>query len=131
MRPPILHADGCATNLGVIGAECNCGAEAQRNADVEWFRQVVEEGVLSPERMEQVYQDEYKKACEFSDKYHSSLSRDNFHPERPADRQRSFDVTHRKVVMLAISRATVDEIVGLLPSKDTEGEKAKRKEATC
>jgi len=117
MKPPIIHADGCTVNLGVVGAECNCGAETQRDADIEWFKQTVEGGVLSPERMERVYQDEYKKACAFSDEYHSSLSADNFHPERPADRQRSFDVTHREVVMKAISQATVDEIVGSLSSE--------------
>ena len=25
----VIHADGCTTNLGIIGATCNCGAEAQ------------------------------------------------------------------------------------------------------
>jgi hypothetical protein len=25
----VVHADGCTTNLGVIGATCNCGAERQ------------------------------------------------------------------------------------------------------
>ena len=30
---PVIHADGCTTNLGIIGATCNCGAEAQRDAD--------------------------------------------------------------------------------------------------
>ena len=38
VKPPIIHAEGCATNLGIIGAKCNCGAEAQRDTDVEWFR---------------------------------------------------------------------------------------------
>ena len=114
---PIIHNGGCAVSLGVVGARCNCGAETQRNADVEWFKRMVEGGVLTPRKMEQVYQDEYEEACKFADKYHSSLSADNFHPERPADRQRSFDVTHREVVMKAISQATVDEIVGSLSSE--------------
>lgn len=25
----VVHADGCTTNLGIIGATCSCGAEAQ------------------------------------------------------------------------------------------------------
>ena len=25
----VIHADGCTTNLGIIGAICNCGAERQ------------------------------------------------------------------------------------------------------
>jgi len=25
----VIHADGCATNLGIIGATCNCGSESQ------------------------------------------------------------------------------------------------------
>ena len=25
----VIHADGCTTNLGVIGATCNCGSVAQ------------------------------------------------------------------------------------------------------
>ena len=33
-KDTIVHADGCATNLGIIGAACNCGAEAQ--AEITW-----------------------------------------------------------------------------------------------
>ena len=25
----VVHADGCNTNLGIIGAICNCGSDAQ------------------------------------------------------------------------------------------------------
>lgn len=28
-KDTIIHAKGCTTNLGVIGATCNCGAEMQ------------------------------------------------------------------------------------------------------
>ena len=28
-KDTVVHADGCSTNLGIIGATCNCGAEAQ------------------------------------------------------------------------------------------------------
>ena len=30
----VVHADGCTTNLGIIGATCNCGATAQ--AEKTW-----------------------------------------------------------------------------------------------
>ena len=30
----VIHADGCTTNLGIIGAACNCGAE--RQAEITW-----------------------------------------------------------------------------------------------
>ena len=43
VKPPIIHAEGCATNLGIIGAKCNCGAEAQRDADWEHEQQTVRE----------------------------------------------------------------------------------------
>ncbi len=29
----VIHAYGCTTNLAIIGATCNCGAEAQMQAD--------------------------------------------------------------------------------------------------
>ena len=29
----VIHADGCTTNLGIIGATCNCGVEAQLQYD--------------------------------------------------------------------------------------------------
>lgn len=32
----VVHADGCTTNLGVIGATCNCGAE--RQAEISFKR---------------------------------------------------------------------------------------------
>ena len=28
-KDTVVHADGCSTNLGIIGAICNCGSEAQ------------------------------------------------------------------------------------------------------
>ena len=28
-KDTVIHADGCTTNMGVIGATCNCGSEAQ------------------------------------------------------------------------------------------------------
>lgn len=28
-KDTVVHADGCSTNLGIIGANCNCGSEAQ------------------------------------------------------------------------------------------------------
>lgn len=33
MKMELIHADGCTTNLGVLGAACNCGAEGQLEAD--------------------------------------------------------------------------------------------------
>ena len=64
--------------------------------------------ILSDEEIDRIYYQEYDKAKAFSDKYHNSLSADNFHPDRPADRQRSFDVTHREQVYRAIAQAQQD-----------------------
>lgn len=33
MKLAVHHADGCSTNLGIIGAECNCGARFQAGED--------------------------------------------------------------------------------------------------
>ena len=40
-KDTVIHADGCTTNLGVIGATCNCGAEHQ--AEIS-FKAGIEEG---------------------------------------------------------------------------------------
>ena len=42
-NPPIIHAEGCSTNLGIIGAECNCGAVAQRDADAKFYEGVIQQ----------------------------------------------------------------------------------------
>ena len=63
---------------------------------------------LSDEEIDRIYYQEYDEAKAFSGKYHNSLSADNFHPDRPADRQRSFDVTHREQVYRAIAQAQRD-----------------------
>lgn len=39
---PLIHADGCTTNLSVIGATCNCGVEAQQKEDLKWFVESIE-----------------------------------------------------------------------------------------
>ena len=64
--------------------------------------------ILSDEQIEQIYYGKYEEAKAFSEKYATSLSPSNFSPRRPADRQRSFDVTHRKAVYGAIAQAQLD-----------------------
>jgi len=64
--------------------------------------------ILSDEQIERIYYKKYDEAKAFSEKHATSLSPSNFNPNRPADRQRSFDVTHREVVYGAIAQAQLD-----------------------
>ncbi len=47
-KAPIWHADGCTTNLGIIGATCNCGSERQRDVDHEYYLKAFVEWAHSP-----------------------------------------------------------------------------------
>lgn len=65
--------------------------------------------VLSDEKLEGVYQEEYKRAIKFSEKYGTVLSAKNYNPNRPADRQRTFNTSHRDTVARAIAQAQRDD----------------------
>jgi hypothetical protein len=65
--------------------------------------------ILSDKQIEEIYYRKYDEAKAFSEKYPTSLSPSNFNPNRPADRQRSFDVTHREEVYRAIAQAQLDD----------------------
>lgn len=48
----VVHADGCATNLGVIGATCNCGAELQAEISFKAGIREVVEWILAHSQLE-------------------------------------------------------------------------------
>jgi len=64
--------------------------------------------VLSDEQLEQIYEGERQRAYEFSEKYGTTLSPSNWNPNRPADRQRCFNTTHRDTVQRATAQAQRD-----------------------
>ncbi|KKL56016.1 hypothetical protein LCGC14_2249680, partial [marine sediment metagenome] len=43
MKLIVWHADGCTTNLDIIGAVCNCGSENQAQADLKAHNAVIKE----------------------------------------------------------------------------------------
>jgi len=86
------------------------------------LEQVREETLLSAEGIEEIYQREYKKACKFSEKYETSLSPKNFDPNRPADRQRTFNTTHREFVAMAIAKAQLENALNHKLGSHTLGE---------
>jgi len=63
MELKILHARGCATNQGIIGAACNCGAEAQAKVTIrqiaKWLDFEMDEAPLGHrlERIEKCLQE--------------------------------------------------------------------------
>ncbi len=69
-KDTVIHADGCTTNLGVIGAICNCGAEAQ--AEIS-FRAGYEQRERDPfdkeDRCDKCYKQGIREVVEVASKF--------------------------------------------------------------
>ena len=64
-----------------------------------------EEGLLTPEALEEVYQYTKAEAYKYSELYEGTLSPKNYHPERPADRERQFCISRKDTLMRNAAKA--------------------------
>jgi len=95
-----------------------------------------EDGIIDKETRELIYKKAYQEACEFSEKYESSLSPNKWNPSRPADRSRYFasqrvdtiqyetakiqNIAIRSKLSSMTPEDTVDKISKILPSNCEE-----------
>jgi len=71
----------------------------------------IEDIRLTPEELNEVYEKTKKLAYEFSETYEGTLSPKNYHPDRPADRERQFCISRKETLMENSANAATDKAI--------------------
>ena len=69
---------------------------------------------MPEDEIKQIYDTEYKKACEFSEKYQVGLSANNWHTARPAERERFFIIQCADELMDKSANAATNKAVEMI-----------------